>query len=91
MQAYFAIKLKLELQAWRQLNLTFGLNLKSPGLVRWHGNPQGPPNNFFFFLENASFRLIMENNFIQMIDPVFKHIIDCVQPYFINDFTNIVL
>ena len=44
----------------------------------------------------------MENNFIQMaasagyaviytISPIFKHIIDCVQVYFTNDFTNIVL
>ena len=36
----------------------------------------------------------MENNFIQMADHVgqiFKHIIDCVQLYFTNDFTNIVL
>ena len=44
----------------------------------------------------------MENNFIQMaassgqavaytIDTIFKHIIDCVQPYFTNGFTNIVL
>ena len=44
----------------------------------------------------------MENNFIQMaasavhavrytIDPIFKHIIHCVQLYFTNDFTNIVL
>ena len=43
----------------------------------------------------------MENNFIQMaasaghavaytIGPIFKHIIDCVQLYFINGFTNIV-
>ena len=42
----------------------------------------------------------MENNFIQMaafaghavaymIDPIFKHIIDCVQLYFTNNFTNI--
>ena len=41
----------------------------------------------------------MENNFIQMvasagyvvaytIGPIFKHIIDCVQLYFINDFMN---
>ena len=73
---------------------------------------QGPPNTFLFF-ENAlkknylfylkvqSFRLIMENNFIQMaasaghavaytILPIFKHIIDCVQLYFTNGFTNIV-
>ena len=44
----------------------------------------------------------MENNFIQMaasaghavaymIVAIFKHIIDCVQLYFTNDFTNIVL
>ena len=44
----------------------------------------------------------MENNSIQMaasaghavaytIDLIFKHIIDCVQLYFTNDFTNIVL
>ena len=44
----------------------------------------------------------MENNFIQMaassgyavaytIGPIFKHIIDYVQLYFINGFTNIVL
>ena len=44
----------------------------------------------------------MENNFIQMavsaghavaytIGPIFKHIIDCVQLYFTNDLTNIVL
>ena len=44
----------------------------------------------------------MENNFIQIvasaghavactIDSIFKHIIDCVQLYFINGFTNIVL
>ena len=42
----------------------------------------------------------MENNFIQMAAsaghavnyvPIFKHIIDCVQLYFTNDFTNIVL
>ena len=44
----------------------------------------------------------MENNFIQMaasaaqavgytIDPIFKHTIGCVQLYFINGFTNIVL
>ena len=61
---------------------------------------------FFFFLENAlkklmnifkisSFRLIMENNFIQMaastghavaytIGPIFKDIIDCKQLYFTN-------
>ena len=44
----------------------------------------------------------MENNFIQMaasaghavaymIGQFFKHIIECVQLYFTNDFTNIVL
>ena len=44
----------------------------------------------------------MENNFIQMADsaghelaytlgPIFKHIIDYVQLYFTNGFTNIVL
>ena len=45
----------------------------------------------------------MENNFIQMADsaghhaaaytigPIFKYIIDCVQLYFTNGFTNIVL
>ena len=46
--------------------------------------------NFFFYLKVQSFRLIMENNFIQMaasaghgvdytIGPIFKHIIDCVR------------
>ena len=44
----------------------------------------------------------MENNFIQMaasaghagaytVSPIFKDIIDCVQLYFSNGFTNIVL
>ena len=44
----------------------------------------------------------MENNFIQMaasashaveytIGPIFKHIVDFVQLYFINGFTNIVI
>ena len=44
----------------------------------------------------------MENNFIEMaasaghtvthtIGPIFKHIIDCMQLYFTNDFKNIVL
>ena len=44
----------------------------------------------------------MENNSIQMaasashavaynVGPIFNHIIDCVQLYFTNDFTNIVL
>ena len=57
---------------------------------------------FLFYLKVQSFRLIMENNFIQMavlaghavvytICPIFKHITDCVQLYFINGFTNIVL
>ena len=43
----------------------------------------------------------MQNNFIQMaasadhpeaytIGPIFKYIIDCVQPYITNGFTNIV-
>ena len=41
-------------------------------------------SNFFFYLKVQSFRLIMENNFIQMpytIGWIFKHIIDCVQLY----------
>ena len=53
-------------------------------------------------MEVQFFRLIKENNFIQMaataghavaytIDPIFKHIIDCVQLYLANDFTNIIL
>ena len=52
-------------------------------------------------MEVQSFRLIMDN-FIQMtastghavvytIGPIFKHIIDCVQLYFTNGFTKIVL
>ena len=56
----------------------------------------------FFYLEVPFFRLIMETNFIQMaasagnavaytIRPIFKHIIDCVQLYFINGFTYIIL
>ena len=79
---------------------------------------QGPPNtfflknalkklqnifsNFFFYLKVQSFRLIMENNFIQTaasaghavaytIGPICKHIIDCMQLYFTNGFTNIVV
>ena len=55
-----------------------------------------------FLFESTSFQLIMENNFIQMaaspgraveytIGSIFKHIIDCVQLYFTNGFTNIVL
>ena len=53
-------------------------------------------------ISNEDFRLIMENNFIQISGPachavaytigsIFKHIIDCVQLYFTNGFTNIVL
>ena len=58
----------------------------------------------FFYLKVQFFRLIwkMENNFIQMaasaghaveftIGPIFNHTIDCVQLYFTNGFTNIVL
>ena len=59
-------------------------------------------SNFFFNLKVQSFRLIMENNFIQMvasaghaeaymIGSILKLIIDCVQLYFTNGFTNIVL
>ena len=59
-------------------------------------------SNFFSYLKVQSFRLMIENNFIQMaasaghavaymIVPLFKHIIDCVQLYFTNGFTNIVL
>ena len=59
-------------------------------------------SNFFFYLKVQSFRLIKENNFIQMavsaghaVDytsgSIFKHIIDCVQLYFTNGFTNIIL
>ena len=51
--------------------------------------------NFFFYLKVQSFRLITENNFIQMaasaghavaytIGWIFKHIVDCVQLYFTN-------
>ena len=57
------------------------------------------PKFRFFYLKVQSFRLIMENNFIQMaaldghavaytIDPIFKHI---MQLYFTNGFMNIVL
>ena len=53
----------------------------------------------FFYLKVQSFRLIMENNIILMaasaghavayrIGPIFRHIIDCVQLYFTNAFTN---
>ena len=59
-------------------------------------------SNFFFYLKVQSFRLIMESYFIQMaasaghtvaytVDPIFKHIIECVQLYFTNGFTNVVL
>ena len=61
-------------------------------------------SNFFFYsyLKVQSFRLLKENNFIQMatsavyavaytIGLIFKHIIDCVQLYFTNGFTNVVL
>ena len=55
-----------------------------------------------YLLDHGDFRLIMENNFIQIaasvghavgytIGLIFKHIIDCVQLYFTNGFTNIVL
>ena len=61
-----------------------------------------PLENFFFYLKVQSFRLIMKNNFIQTATsaghavayttgPIFQHIIDCVQLYFTNGFTNIVL
>ena len=57
---------------------------------------------FLFCLKVQSFHLIMENNFIEItgsaghavaytIGPIFKHTIDCVQLYFANGFTNIVL
>ena len=59
-------------------------------------------SNFFFYLKALFFRLIMENSFIQLaasvghavdyaIGSIFKHIIDCMQLYFTNGFTNIVL
>ena len=59
-------------------------------------------SNFFFYLKVQSFRLIKENNFIQIavsadhavaykIGSIFKQIIDCVQLYFTNGFMNIVL
>ena len=55
---------------------------------------------FLFLFKVQSFRLIMENNFIQRaasasqavaytIGSIFKHISDCVQLYFTNGFTNI--
>ena len=57
---------------------------------------------FSIYLNEQSFPLIMENNFIQMagsadhavaytIGQIFKHIIDSVQLYFTNGFTNIVV
>ena len=57
---------------------------------------------FLFLFESTILSLIMENIFIQMatsaghtvaytIGPIFKDIIGCVQLYFINGFTNIVL
>ena len=59
-------------------------------------------SNFFFYLKVQPFWYIMENNFIQMAvsaghavayttGSIIKHIIDCVQLYFTNGFTNIVL
>ena len=53
----------------------------------------------FFFIRIQSFRLIMENNCIQMvkstgnavaytINPIFKHVIDCVQPDCLSKSTN---
>ena len=59
-------------------------------------------SNFFLYLKVQSFRLLMENNFIQMaasaghtvaytIGPIFKLLINCVQLYFTNGFTNIML
>ena len=58
--------------------------------------------NSFFYLKVQFFRLIMKNNFFQMvasaghtvaytIGPIFKHIINYVQLYLNNGFTNIVL
>ena len=59
-------------------------------------------SNFFFYFKVQSFRLISAINFIHMvastshavaytIGPIFKSIIDYVQLYFTNGFTNIVL
>ena len=59
-------------------------------------------SNFFSYLKVQSFGLIMENNFTEMAasaghavayttGPVFKQIIDYVQLYFTNSFTNIAL
>ena len=58
--------------------------------------------NYFFYLKVQSLRLIKENDFIQMavsaghavayaISPIFMYIIDCVQLYYSNDFTNFIL
>ena len=58
--------------------------------------------NFVFYLKVQFFPLTTENNFIQMaalaghavaytIGPILKHIIDCVELYFTNGFTNNVL
>ena len=58
--------------------------------------------SFFLFESTIPFRLIMENTFIQIvtsaghaiaftIDPIFKHIIHCVQLYYTNGFMNILL
>ena len=46
-------------------------------------------SNFLFHLKVQSFRLIIENNFIQMAASA--AIIVCVQLYFTNGFSNIVL
>ena len=57
---------------------------------------------FLFLFESTNLSVNNGKNFIQMaasaghavantIDPIFKHIIDCVQLYFINGFTNIAL
>ena len=57
---------------------------------------------FLFLFESTILPVNNENNFIQMIasavhtvsntiGPIFKHIMDCVQLYFTNGFTNIVL
>ena len=59
-------------------------------------------SNLVFYLKIQFCRLIMENNFLKMatsaghaaaytIGPIFKHIIDCMQLYYTNVFTNIVL
>ena len=68
----------------------FNISSKIPSLIT------GPPN-IFIYLKVQSFRLIMENNFIQMavsarqaaaytIGPIFKHIIVCKQLYFTNTY-----